>query len=262
MHKASSAAANRAMYVGLGLGATMITGALSYVYYKYLKRDVMPLKWRRVGTLEQINLFPVKSCAPLELSEKDELICEVLGLRFRGIRDRALMLINEKNEMITARIYPKLVLVYSNIVGETKLVITAEGMEPLELDFATLIDEAPGQDIHTSVWGTKLDAMLCGEKYDKWFSRFILNKDSGLHLVYYPYPKPVRSVNSRLAKEPFILKEDSVSNENKVEQVKLVAYTFILSLTSVFLSNIQCLNPLFFLCLHFVVTFKYTFLNT
>ncbi|XP_023292870.2 mitochondrial amidoxime-reducing component 1 [Lucilia cuprina] len=205
----SSAAANRALYIGLGLGATMLTGALSYVYYKYLKRDVMPLKWRRVGTLEQINLFPIKSCAPLEVSAEEELLCEVLGLRYKGIRDRALMLVNDKYEMITARVYPKLVLVFSKLVSETKLILSAEGMEPLELDFATLADEAPGKDIHTSVWGTKLDAMLCGEKYDKWFSRYILGKESGLHLVYYPYPKPVRSVNSRLTKEPFITKEDS-----------------------------------------------------
>ncbi|TMW44977.1 hypothetical protein DOY81_009946, partial [Sarcophaga bullata] len=209
----SSAAANRALYLGLGVSATMLTGALSYLYYKYLKRDVMPLKWRRVGTLQQINLFPIKSCAPLELNPEEELLCDVLGLRYRGIRDRVLMLVNDKNEMITARVYPRLVLIHTRVVGESKLVITAEGMEQLELDFSTLNDEAPGQDVHTPVWDTKLDAMLCGEKYDKWFSRFILNKDNGLLLVYYPYPKPVRSTNARLVKQPFILKEDSLDSE-------------------------------------------------
>ena len=171
----------------------------------------MPLKWRRVGTLQQINLFPIKSCAPLELNPEEELLCDVLGLRYRGIRDRVLMLVNESNEMITARAHPRMVLIYTRVVGESKLIITADGMEPLELDFSTLAEEAPGQDVHTSVWGTKLNAMLCGEKYDKWFSRFILNKDNGLRLVYYPYPKPVRSTNSRLAKQPYIVQEDSVS---------------------------------------------------
>ena len=176
-----------------------------------MKRDVMPLKWRRVGTLQQINLFPIKSCAPLELNPEEEILCEVLGLRYRGIRDRALMVVNDSYEMITARVYPRLVLVHTRVVGESRLIITAEGMEPLELDFSNLADEAPGQDIHTSVFGSKVDAMLCGEKYDKWFSRFILNKDNGLRLVYYPYPKPVRAINSDMAKLPFILNADSVS---------------------------------------------------
>lgn len=171
----------------------------------------MPLKWRRIGTLAQINIFPVKSCAPLNITTEDEILCEILGLRLQGIRDRALMLVNDQNEMITARVYPKMVLIHCKILSENKLLFTVEGMESLELDFGILADEAPGKDIHTSVWGSKLDAMLCGEKYDKWFSRYILNKDSGLHLVYYPYPKPVRSTNARLVKEPFIIQEDSVS---------------------------------------------------
>ncbi|TMW44976.1 hypothetical protein DOY81_009945, partial [Sarcophaga bullata] len=190
----SSAAANRAVYLAIGVGATMITGALSYLYYKYMKQDVMPLKWRRVGTLQQINLFPIKSCAPLELNPEEELLCEVLGLRYRGIRDRVLMVVNDNYEMITARVYPRLVLIHTRVIGESKLIITAEGMEPLELDFSTLADEAPCQDIHTSVFGSKVDAMLC---------------DNGLRLVYYPYPKPVRAINSDMAKLPFIQNADT-----------------------------------------------------
>lgn len=199
------------MYIGVSLGVTMTAGALSFLYYKYLKRDVMPSKWRRIGILDQINMFPVKSCAPLKLTDDDEVQCEVLGLRYGAVRDRALMLVNENNEMITARVYPKMVLIHCKVIGETKLCITAENMEPLELDFANLSEEAPGIDVHTSVWGTKIDAMLCGEKYDRWFSRCIMQKDTGLRLLYYPYPKPVRSTNARMTKEPFIKQEDSVS---------------------------------------------------
>ncbi|XP_061395298.1 mitochondrial amidoxime-reducing component 1 [Musca vetustissima] len=206
----SSVANNRStVYIGAGLGVTMIAGGLSYLYYKYIKRDVMPLKWRRIGTLDQINIFPVKSCAPLKLSDNDEVFCETLGLQYRGVRDRALMLINENNEMITARIYPKMVLIQVMAIDDAKLCFNFDGMESLELDFSKLVEEAPGKDVHTSVWGTKIDAMLCGEKYDSWFSRCILQKESGLRLVYYPYPKPVRSTNARMAKEPFIKQEDS-----------------------------------------------------
>lgn len=91
------------MYIGLGLGATILSGAASYLYYKYLKRDIMPLKWRRIGTLEQINLFPIKSCAPLPLTNDDELACETLGLRWRGVKDRVLMVVNDKYEMVKCK---------------------------------------------------------------------------------------------------------------------------------------------------------------
>uniref|UniRef100_T1PAN1 MOSC domain protein n=1 Tax=Musca domestica TaxID=7370 RepID=T1PAN1_MUSDO len=102
-----------------------------------------------------------------------------------------------------------MVLIRVSVVGDAKLCVNFDGMEPLEIDFSKMVEDAPGRDVHTSVWGTKIDAMLCGEKYDHWFSRSILQKDSGLRLVYYPYPKPVRSTNARMMKEPFIKQEDS-----------------------------------------------------
>lgn len=98
------------MYIGLGLGATMLSGAVTYFIYKYLKRDVMPLKWRRVGTLDQINLFPIKSCAPLELKQEDEVFCDVLGLRWQGLKDRVLMLVTDKNEMVKMQKFLKIIV--------------------------------------------------------------------------------------------------------------------------------------------------------
>lgn len=104
-----------------------------------------------------------------------------------------------------------MVLIHTKLLGETQLQLSYEGMEMLTLDFATISTEGPTKDVHTAVWCAKLDAMLCGEKYDRWFSKAILGKDSGLHLVYFPYPKPVRTINQRMTKEPFISKEDTVN---------------------------------------------------
>jgi len=55
-----------------------------------------------------------------------------------------------------------------------------------------------------------VDVMPCGDRINKWFSQAILQKESGLKLVHYPYPKPVRSTNPRLKDMPFIRQEDSV----------------------------------------------------
>ncbi|XP_011202857.2 mitochondrial amidoxime-reducing component 1 [Bactrocera dorsalis] len=194
--------------IGIGVGVTAVSGA-SYLYYKYWKENTIPEQWQRVGTLEMLEFFPIKSCAPLKFPEGTELECEVLGLRYEGCRDRALMLVDKDDVMITARGYPKMVLINSRLVTPTKLEINAPGMETLELDFKKLIEEAPGRDIHTAVFGAKLDAMLCGEKYEKWFSQFILGQESGLKLVYHPYQEPLKPIDKDLAKEPHIKKSDT-----------------------------------------------------
>ncbi|XP_036317928.1 mitochondrial amidoxime-reducing component 1-like [Rhagoletis pomonella] len=194
--------------LGAGIGVTAVSSA-SYLYYKYWKQDVMPEEWQRVGILEMLEFFPLKSGAPLKMPEDTELECEVLGLRYESVRDRALMLVDSNNLMLTARGYPKMVLIASKLVTPTKLEINAPGMETLELDFSKLINEAPGIDIHTSVFGAPLDAMLCGEKYDRWFSQYILSQENGVKLVYYPYPKPTKPIDKDLAKEPHIKKYDT-----------------------------------------------------
>lgn len=195
--------------VAIGVGISLVAiGGASYLVYRHLHRDLMPTKWRRVGTLEQIYVFPVKSCAPLVISDQEEYDCDVLGIGAGIVRDRKFMLINDNNEMITARGYPHMLLIQPRLMPNG-ILFSAPGMPDLELDLRHL--EAPGKDVRTAVWGVSLDAMLCGSRFDKWFSEFILKKDSGLKLVYYPYPVPVRATNPRLKNMPYIIQKDSVS---------------------------------------------------
>jgi len=192
--------------VGVGLVAV---GGASFLLYRHLTRDVVPQKWRRVGTVERIHFFPVKSCAPMDISKPGvEYDCDVLSMSFEGIRDRTLMVVNEKNEMITARVYPLMTQIKSKKVSPSKLVFSAQDMPDLELDFEKL--DGPGKDVKTSVWGVSIDVMPCGDRINTWFSQAILKKESGLKLVHYPYPKPVRCTNPRLKSMPFIRQEDSV----------------------------------------------------
>ncbi|XP_022223698.2 mitochondrial amidoxime-reducing component 1-like [Drosophila obscura] len=194
--------------IGVGVGLAVAGGASYFLYRRYLQyRDAMPLKWRRVGTLHQINLFPVKSCAPLDLKPGTEYECGMLGLSYEGIRDRTLMLLDKNNTMVTARGYPHMKLIKSRKVSVNGIVFSAPGMPDLELDFENL--ECPGQDLHTSIWGAPVDTILCGERFNKWFSQFILKKETGLNLVHYPYPKAVKRICDDLKSMPFMRKEDS-----------------------------------------------------
>lgn len=168
----------------------------------------MPLKWRRVGTLQQINVFPVKSCAPLKDFDQSSFECGVLGISNGLVHDRKFMLINDNNEMITARGYPHMMKIQPK-PARNGLEINAPDMPVLYLDFGQL--DIAGTNVHTAVWGVPLDAKLCGAQFDKWFSKFILGKDDGLRLVYYPYQSPVRTTVNRLKHLPFLRQEDSVS---------------------------------------------------
>lgn len=145
----------------------------------------------------------------MQISKSDqEFDCDVLSLSYDGVRDRTLMVVNDNNEMITARVYPHMTQIYSKKIGDTKILFSTAEMPDLELDFENL--ESPGKDVRTSVWGVPIDVMVCGERFNSWFSQAILKKGSGLKLVHYPYPIPVRSTNPRLKSMPFLRQEDSV----------------------------------------------------
>ncbi|KAH8299726.1 hypothetical protein KR044_005049 [Drosophila immigrans] len=192
--------------IGVGVGL-VAAGTAGYLVYRHLHRDVMPVKWRRVGTLQQIYIFPVKSCAPLKIiDQQQEYDCDLLGIGIDNWRDRKFMLINDNNEMITARGYPHMLQIQPKQIANGFL-FSAPGMPDLQLDFQAL--KSPGKDVRTSVWGANLNVMLCGSQFDTWFSKFILKKDSGLKLVYYPHEGPVRATVPDMKHMPFIRQTDS-----------------------------------------------------
>ncbi|XP_055845845.1 mitochondrial amidoxime-reducing component 1-like isoform X2 [Episyrphus balteatus] len=176
--------------IGIGLGVTVISG-ISYLYYRYTKKEVIPTKWKLVGKLDELFLYPVKSCGPIEL---DEAVCENLGVRKGDIKDRALMIIEESGQVVTARQYPHMFKISPKVVGRSKLIFSAPGMKDLHFDFAALGDDSNG-DIEALIYGFTATVLDCGEIYHKWFSQFILDKPDGLKLVYYPYSIATRPID-------------------------------------------------------------------
>ena len=62
-----------------------------------------------------------------------------------------------------------------------------------------------------AVWGQAVSACDCGEEVARWLSRFLLQEDSGLRLVYYPLDKPTRDIRSKNQVFPLIESKDTVS---------------------------------------------------
>lgn len=103
------------------------------------------------------------------------------------------MVVTTDGEFITGRTYPKLTQVMPVIEGD-QMTLSAPGMINFMVDIARLLTLEP---IKASVWSQTVDAVDAGEEAARWFSRFILQDDFGLRLVFYPSSLPTREVREK-----------------------------------------------------------------
>jgi uncharacterized protein YcbX len=121
--------------------------------------------------LSQIFIFPVKSTRGIPLNKA---IVSDRGLQY----DRRWMLIDEENIFITARKYPKLVLI-NNRISEDILTLSTYGMPDLKLP----LSEYNSQPENVTVWRDECPAYYCGEEAEKWFSKYL---NASVRLVHMP----------------------------------------------------------------------------
>jgi uncharacterized protein YcbX len=148
-------------------------------------------RWRKVGEISDLLCFPIKSCGWIR---SDEFDCTQIGLQKGAMRDRTFMIVRSSNgEFITGRSYPKLVQVVPRIDGGV-MKLSAPGMIDLVVDIDRLMTLKP---IKASVWNQVVDAVDAGEDAARWFSRYVLQDDFGLRLVFYPSTFPTREVREK-----------------------------------------------------------------
>lgn len=103
------------------------------------------------------------------------------------------MVVKDNCEFTTGRAYPKLVQVMPKIEGDL-MTLAAPGMTPIQVDFSELSKKKHSKAI---VWDESVDVIDAGDAVAEWLSRFILQADSGLRLVYYPSLVPTRDVRQK-----------------------------------------------------------------
>lgn len=148
-----------------------------------------PSNWRKVGELSDLTVYPVKSLGAVRMTEME---CTPLGLKSGWLRDRTLLVIDLEGRFVTARQLPKMILVSPSYSG-CVLTLRAPGMMSVSVDLGQL----RGKSFQVAVWGQAVPARDCGEEVARWLSRFILQEDTGLRLVYYPLDRSVRTVRQR-----------------------------------------------------------------
>ena len=108
-------------------------------------------------TISQINIYPLKSAAPISLESS---LLTSTGFE----NDRRLMLVDEAGVCITAREFPQLLLIYTQIKAQ-------------EYQFSYLTDSlrlssksVNNEEIRVNVHGTLCDATRLSPDADQWFS--------------------------------------------------------------------------------------------
>lgn len=110
------------------------------------------------ASLQQINLFPVKSVGGIALSQA---WVEKQGLAF----DRRFMLARATGEMVTARKYPQMVTIRCALLADG-IVFSFPDKAPLTLKYdAFKMQETPAQ-----VWSDHFTAYTTTDEADDWFS--------------------------------------------------------------------------------------------
>lgn len=160
--------------------AGVIGGAYcAYRLYERASRVNIPENWTQVGTLKDLYVYPIKSCGAVRV---DKAECSLLGLRDGWLRDRFLMVVDDKNNFITARSYPELLLVEPS-VRSSVLTLNQANMEPISVNLAEVVSLQKPKT--ATVWGVTVPVYDCGWAVSEWFSRLIDRSTTNYRLVYY-----------------------------------------------------------------------------
>lgn len=107
--------------------------------------------------LSEINIYPIKSLKGISLNEGK---IERRGLRF----DRRWMLVDEKNQFLTQREFPKMATINVELL-EDALQVSNNG-EQINIPFAPKVNESA----KVQIWRSKCQAKVYENSVNEWFS--------------------------------------------------------------------------------------------
>lgn len=157
-----------------------------------------------MGEIVDINSFPVKSCAPIK---KQSAQCDDIGIRISDyVHDRVFMITTIERQFVTARTYPKLVLIQPSVSGSKLTLILPDGPS-VSVDVEELLKRETGR---AHVWQQPVDVVDAGDEAAQFISSFILGDDVGLRLVFFPKDHPTRECRDHFKSyKKYMQKNDS-----------------------------------------------------
>lgn len=175
-----------------GIGIATVTGYGAFKFIRNYLDNKPPQNWRQVGELSDLFIYPIKSCGAIRVNHID---CTIIGPKLGLLRDRIFMITRTDGTYICARTFPKLLLIQPSFDEQYEtMTLSAPGMPDITVKINDLLSVDP---VKAWVWGQTVTAKDCSEELARWISRFVLNEDSGLRLVFYPLDVPTRPVRER-----------------------------------------------------------------
>jgi uncharacterized protein YcbX/ferredoxin len=113
------------------------------------------------AVLQNINVYPIKSSAGIELSSS---WVEEFGLAF----DRRFVVADLAGECITARTEPSLCLIQANLTA-SGMILTAPNMLTLVIDYHKLTKHY----VSVTIWNDNINAQQCLADVNQWFSQYL-----------------------------------------------------------------------------------------
>lgn len=182
----AASSSRQALLLAAGIGTVTATAFGAY-YVKKRIDNTPPKLWRKAGEINEIFVYPIKSCGPIKVSRTG---CSGLGPQRNLLRDRIFMVTNLDGKMVSARQKPKMVLIRPQFDDEyERMTLSAPGMDDLTIGIKRLFELQP---INGVVWGETVPTIDCGDDVAIWLSRYLLGKDEGYRLRFYPLDKTSR----------------------------------------------------------------------
>ncbi|GLH07121.1 Molybdenum cofactor sulfurase 3, partial [Gryllus bimaculatus] len=168
--------------------AALVAAAVVTTWWQRRRRESgrMPTKWRRVGELAELRIYPLKSGASLTLKEAE---CTDIGVRTTGdeavkLRDRFFIVINEAGVMKTCRQHPKLFFIKVASGEAGTVIFRAPDMKDLTVRIPS---GTPERKNYFEMWKEeKSESVDCGDEAAEWMHKFLnLKEDDKVRLGYH-----------------------------------------------------------------------------
>ncbi|XP_063706373.1 mitochondrial amidoxime reducing component 2-like [Culicoides brevitarsis] len=175
------------------LGAAGFTAGGSFFLYKNRQNCFFNQEWHKIGTVSHLYVYPVKSCSFIEVPE---VTATRMGAKTKEISDRVFMIVNEQQELCTARSFPKLVLVKPS-VDDGFLRLSAPGMTDFSINLKEISSISSKNDTKVAtIWESKVQVIDMGDEAAAWITK-VCGVPEKLRLVYYPETTCMRELREK-----------------------------------------------------------------
>ncbi|XP_065224407.1 mitochondrial amidoxime-reducing component 1 [Planococcus citri] len=165
-------------YLTPGIIAASAAVTVAYAWYCYRNRDRIPAKWKLIGYVDKIAIYPIKSGNYRELEAAE---CTELGLKEiqdgeqsgkHIFRDREFLIYNVKEKEVLRLIKTKkAVLISAFSTDENTVTFQAPNVPDYELNLPSVIENAKRVEIGR--YGFPIETIDCGDEAARWVSNYL-----------------------------------------------------------------------------------------